>query len=138
MQRLSSSWWQREGRAASLSSITTRGTLALGRLVWSTENLEGRDFWAQEAQEAHRALRDSVNRTRKLLTAGSRALISPMWDYLSLSLHCGILSCNHKENVAVLKPGHCDCTGEPPQLPPEKVGKFRRLSKRDLPLPEVL
>lgn len=79
-QRLSSSWWQREGRVASLSlslSLTTRGTLALGMLAWSTENLEGWDFWAQEAQEtqeAHQTLSDSVYRTRKLLTAESGTL----------------------------------------------------------------
>ena len=54
-QRLSSSWWQRE-------------------LAWSTENLEGWDFWAQEGQEAHQALSDSVYRTRKLLTAESGTL----------------------------------------------------------------
>lgn len=75
-----------EGGEGSFSfSIITRGTLALGRLVWSTENLEGWDFWGQRAQEAYQVLRESVYRTRKLLTAGSGAL-----EACSQEAPCGI------------------------------------------------
>lgn len=63
-----------EGSFSFSLSLTTRGALALGMLAWSTENLEGWDFWAQEGQEAHQALSDSVYRTRKLLTAESGTL----------------------------------------------------------------
>lgn len=41
----------------SVFATVTKGTLALGRLVLSTKNLEGWDFWAQEAQEDRRVLR---------------------------------------------------------------------------------
>lgn len=93
----------------SISATITKGTLALGKVVWSTGNLEGWDFWAQEAQEDHWVLRDSVHRTRKLLTAESslKASLStsPTWDCLSPPLHCGTLSCRHEENATTMKPG---------------------------------